>query len=235
MLNPRHIVALSRGVQLGSGCLCAVCGESPFAPTDWPLGENFSDWEAVDGRSEIVCEGCRSLLSGRPGDDPPPLRTLHVLAVEGEPAVYPGRLHPLGQVWPASQETAFIHPLLVGPHHAESLISEVSLVRHVGREEQEPDVSGVTPMPTTTEVLSAGTRLVWFARFAGSATPIERAVIPWAISQITHLGGKHNAGMGAVDIVMDGPDADPTPYAEWLAQTPAADIRARLLALSATL
>lgn len=58
---------------------------------DWPLGENFSDWEAVDGRSEIVCEGCRSLLSGRPGDDPPPLRTLHVLAVDGQPAVYPAR------------------------------------------------------------------------------------------------------------------------------------------------
>lgn len=147
----------------------------------------------------------------------------------------PGRLHPLGQVWPASRETAFIHPLLVGPHHAESLISEVSLVRHVDREEQEPDVSGVTPMPTTTEVLSAGTRLVWFARFAGSATPIERAVVPWAINQITHLGGKHNAGMGAVDIVMDGPDADPAPYAEWLEQTSADDLRTRLLALSATL
>lgn len=91
MINPRHIVAMSRGVPVGSGCLCAVCEDSPFDAIDWPLGDNFSDWDCIEARSDVVCAGCRSLLSGRPGDDPPPLRTLHVLAVEGRPAVYPAR------------------------------------------------------------------------------------------------------------------------------------------------
>ena len=90
-MNPDalHMVADARGVPRGERSYCAVCGSSPF-----PMGRlavdvvtpMFSDREWIaDERAEHVCAGCVSLLSGRPGDDPPPLRTMHVLARPGEP------------------------------------------------------------------------------------------------------------------------------------------------------
>lgn len=90
----RHLLAAARGVVPGGGCSCAVCGTSPYAPgrpASDVMGDTFSDHAALAAPSEpMVCAGCVSILSGRPGDDPPPLRTLHCLAVEGEPARYPG-------------------------------------------------------------------------------------------------------------------------------------------------
>lgn len=55
------------------------------------FGDTFTDWPALLAPSEpMVCAGCVSVLAGRPGDDPPPLRTQHILAVLGQPARYPG-------------------------------------------------------------------------------------------------------------------------------------------------
>lgn len=56
------------------------------------FGDTFTDWSALLAPAEpMVCAGCVSVLAGRPGDDPPPLRTQHVLAVADEAARYPGR------------------------------------------------------------------------------------------------------------------------------------------------
>lgn len=65
-------------------CPCAVCGESPFGPGKKGarkcFGANFTDYDALEApEQEIVCAGCERLLSGRPGDEPPPLRTRSVL------------------------------------------------------------------------------------------------------------------------------------------------------------
>ena len=93
MTSHLHIVAASRGVSAGVGCLCAVCGISPFnieRTASDVLGPNFSDYDCIaDPGHESVCAACVSCLSGRPGDDPPPLRTMHVLSIVGEPARYP--------------------------------------------------------------------------------------------------------------------------------------------------
>ena len=88
------MLAGARGVLPdGRGSDCAVCGRSPYAhgrASSVMFGDNFSDFEALELPGEaMVCEGCVSILCGRPGDDPPPLRMQHVLAVEGEEAVYP--------------------------------------------------------------------------------------------------------------------------------------------------
>lgn len=55
------------------------------------FGDTFTDFDwLADPSLSNVCAGCVSILAGRPGDDPPPLRTLHCLAIDGAPASYPG-------------------------------------------------------------------------------------------------------------------------------------------------
>jgi hypothetical protein len=75
------------GVARGAGCRCFVCGTSPYdSAGKWRkvLGPNFADFDScVDRAAEDVCAGCLRLLSGRPGDDPPPLRTLSVAMIGG--------------------------------------------------------------------------------------------------------------------------------------------------------
>lgn len=81
--SPRHTLALALGVRPGQGCGCAVCGPSPFdsaGPRHRAIGTNFTDFAAlVDPAADDVCQGCARLMAGRPGDDPPPLRTRSVL------------------------------------------------------------------------------------------------------------------------------------------------------------
>lgn len=90
----RHIIAAARGVPMNGGpSRCVVCGESPY-PTAAPAGrvllDTFTDHDALcDPTAPDVCVGCLSLLAGRPGDDPPPLRASHCVAIPGEPACYP--------------------------------------------------------------------------------------------------------------------------------------------------
>lgn len=90
-LNPRHLLARGLGVPPGAGSRCAVCGDSPFDPgprgARGCFGSTFTDWDALTLPTEsAVCLGCERLLSGRPGDDPPPVRTRSVL-FDGEQTV----------------------------------------------------------------------------------------------------------------------------------------------------
>ncbi len=93
-----HMIADARGVARGPSSTCMVCGPSPFPAgrrADEVVTPTFSDREWIAGvNAGHVCAGCTALLSGRPGDDPPPVRTLHLLAVPGEPlhALTPSQL-----------------------------------------------------------------------------------------------------------------------------------------------
>lgn len=72
------MMSRARGIASGSGCSCAVCGPSSFGsagPRQQVLGGNFTAFGAMaDASLPDVCLGCASLLAGRPGDTPPPLR-----------------------------------------------------------------------------------------------------------------------------------------------------------------
>ena len=83
----RQHAARGRGVSVGAGSRCTCCGSSPFGPAERPrseiLSESFSDHEwLLDPSAPDVCVGCAALLAGRPGDDPPPFRMIHVLVTE---------------------------------------------------------------------------------------------------------------------------------------------------------
>lgn len=118
----------------------------------------------------------------------------------------------VGYLWPACSE------LGLGERTAEELIEDVSLVRHVDREKQDPEVSGVTPMPTTFEAFVTGTELQGELLFAPHATETERSAIGWALAKITTLGGKGGSGHGRVTINCKIESAI---YADWLADTAA--------------
>ncbi|MFM1991301.1 MAG: hypothetical protein RJA99_4258 [Pseudomonadota bacterium] len=81
------MIAHAIGVPPGDGCRCFVCGDSPFRSAgSWQkaLGVGFSDWDCCEDRyADDVCEGCLRILSGRPGDDPPPLRTRTIAVIDG--------------------------------------------------------------------------------------------------------------------------------------------------------
>ena len=79
MAHPLTIIARALGVEAGErGTPCALCGDSPF-PTFGSrrktLGRNFTDFESLRYEVDAICQGCRRIMAGRPGDDPPPLRT----------------------------------------------------------------------------------------------------------------------------------------------------------------
>lgn len=82
-MNPLHIVAEALGVVPDDGFTCCVCGESPFGP-GVKLGANFADYDLLsDPSSRETCAGCSRIMSGRPGDDPPPLRTVSFVVSDG--------------------------------------------------------------------------------------------------------------------------------------------------------
>ena len=78
MTAPLHSVARALGVEAGGGCGCAVCGSSPFDAAGRKrqvLGVGFSQHETLlSPRHDAVCLGCKAVLGGRPGRQPPPLR-----------------------------------------------------------------------------------------------------------------------------------------------------------------
>jgi hypothetical protein len=84
----RHLLARAFGVELNGATYCALCGESPYAsagPAARVLGDGFTDQEAFeDPQAADVCLGCQRLLAGRPGDDPPPLRTYSFVVIGGQ-------------------------------------------------------------------------------------------------------------------------------------------------------
>lgn len=79
------------GVEVGEGCACACCGPSPFRSAGQRrsvLGANFTDFDALADRTATdICAGCARLMAGRPGDDPPPLRTLSFSCSIESPAI----------------------------------------------------------------------------------------------------------------------------------------------------
>jgi hypothetical protein len=84
-MNPLHMVAEARGVPHGAGSSCAFCGHSPF--------DRYGDLSAISEavmaarrwpQHDSICTGCRSLLEGKPGSSPPPLRMQNLLVVDGE-------------------------------------------------------------------------------------------------------------------------------------------------------
>jgi len=88
-----HILAEARGVIRGHGSDCCVCGESPFdafGSRRKVLPNTFADHDLM-GSADKVCCGCVALMAGRPGDDPPPLRTANVAILKSGEAVYPDR------------------------------------------------------------------------------------------------------------------------------------------------
>lgn len=82
-MKPLETIALAVGVEPGVGCRCAVCADSVFdAATKLP--SSFADYASLLApETDIHCKGCEKVLSGRPGDDPPPLRTRSLIVAGG--------------------------------------------------------------------------------------------------------------------------------------------------------
>jgi len=126
-----------------------------------------------------------------------------------------GRMYS-GWLWPVCSET--LAAGLVSPREgvpvvaAEDLVIETSLVRHIEREQHDPAVSEVTPMPVTMEAIGPGAVLQ--AKLDCRGTPLEASCLAWGLSRISVLGGKSGAGMGTVRVEHDG---DPAAYDAWRA------------------
>ena len=145
----------------------------------------------------------------------------------------PGRCS-VGFCWPVCVETvaARLVDAIEGPLFcAEDLVAETSHCRHIDRTEHDPEVSGVTPMPTTIETLATGTRLEARIHVYSEATAIERAAIAYGLDRIHEIGGKVAGGLGWAEITHDG---DAGPYEEWLG-TSLVPARAALVKLAADL
>lgn len=109
-----------------------------------------------------------------------------------------------------------------------ALMADESRVRHIDREEQDSEVSGVTPMPTTVETVVCG------ARFVGRCTvpaPLEASAWAHGLDLVTHMGGKSGQGFGEVRITHDG---DGSTYLAWLAEH-TDDLRVYLVSLASEL
>lgn len=92
-MEPRHVLARALSAPERAGCDCACCGPSPFAaagPRRSVLGANFTDFDALaDRHAPDICAGCARLMAGRPGDDPPPLRTMSFSCEVAAPRIFP--------------------------------------------------------------------------------------------------------------------------------------------------
>lgn len=139
----------------------------------------------------------------------------------------------IGWLWPVCAETVAAG-LCTGPSEtlAEDLLTEIAIVRHVDREDQDPAQSGVTPMPVTVEALIPGTVLQGEIIGLARMTALETAVIAWGLGRIAMLGAKGAAGFGrvAIDTAMT-PDA----YDQWRADDALVDsARTALMTLAQT-
>jgi len=136
-----------------------------------------------------------------------------------------------GIVWPRCEETraAGLVSGSGGLLVAEDLVHDVGLCRHVEREQQDPEITGVTPMPTTLECLGTGTVLEQEITFAGHATEVERAVIVHALQDLDWVGGKRSTGFGRVRVELEQ-DASSEAYTDWLAST--GDLCERIVAFA---
>lgn len=108
------------------------------------------------------------------------------------------------------------------------LLADETRVRHVDREEQDPDASGVGPMPTTTETVITGARL---CGHTSVSHPLEASAWAHGLDLITHLGGKSGQGYGEVEV---GHDGDGSLYVAWLSEH-REEVRASLVQLASEL
>jgi hypothetical protein len=125
----------------------------------------------------------------------------------------PGKVS-VGWCWPASAEAHAAGLTPAATREAEESVTEISLVRHVDRELQDPAASGVTPMPVTLEALTTGVTLHSEFVALTRMTDVEIAVVGHALDLVTAIGGKTGVGFGRVTITHP---IDPTPYVAWLA------------------
>lgn len=130
----------------------------------------------------------------------------------------PGHMS-VGILWPQCAETVAAGLCSAGDRPAEDLVEEVSLCRHVDREMQEPEVSGVTPMPTTMEALATGTVIEGEIVFAAHTSLIERGAVQAALRMVRVLGGKSGSGHGRVEIAADWDVEADAAYEQWREST----------------
>jgi len=124
----------------------------------------------------------------------------------------------IGWCWPRCRETVdagLVEESLAGtpPVSGEALITEITLVRHVDRDEQDPTSSGVTPMPVTVEAMLPGVTLVTSVLPQRRMTELELGVIGYGLSLLRTLGGKGGSGFGRLRVEHDIPAQ---PYVDWL-------------------
>jgi hypothetical protein len=127
----------------------------------------------------------------------------------------------VGFAYPLCKETiaAGLIPMSeTEPLNAEELISDTGLVRHIDRELAEPEQSGVTPMPYTTEVLAIGTVLQSRIKVEDQASEIETACLMHGLHELQFIGGKKGSGFGAVRVAV-APSVEIEPYTAWLQNT----------------
>lgn len=72
--HPLHTIARALSVDESGPYDCPMCGDSPFGPGS-KVGQNFCDVQLLRGPG-AVCAGCSRIMGGRPGSEPPPLRTV---------------------------------------------------------------------------------------------------------------------------------------------------------------
>ena len=97
---------------------------------------------------------------------------------------------------------------------AEDAITEIGQVRHIERENNNPEITGVTPMPVTIEALAPGASLQFRASLLPQTTEIERSCLVHGLSLIHYIGGKGATGFGEVSMALS--DTDDSEYVEWL-------------------
>lgn len=129
------------------------------------------------------------------------LPMLSVLGAALYRLLLPGRVRP-GFFWLSCLESAEagLVPDDPGLSVAEDYVGSSTLSRHIERGEQDPELSGVTPMPRGLEVVKTGAKFYGRVDFLPEATDLERSCIAWGLSKIEWLGGISAAGYGNVEI-----------------------------------
>lgn len=127
-----------------------------------------------------------------------------------------GGMAQIGFVWPVCSETIAggLVQFSECKYSAEEIITEVGQVRHIDRENADPELTGVKPMPITIEALATGTTLESRIKLLPHSTSIERACLVHGLRSLSTIGGKSGSGFGVIDVSLS--DDDDVEYTEWL-------------------